>query len=134
MAFLRRWVAKVMLKVRSSVRITKQVKAQFLFKKDRHAYLDNTSCISQHDDLLREMCAAEKAAAEDAAALYSAFLSDFAVPKDSALIDPALLDCAFLPDSAVLEDPAVTCRHRTSRQRPPKRAASRQLHTAFSGR
>ncbi|KAG6118292.1 hypothetical protein E4U14_006989 [Claviceps sp. LM454 group G7] len=106
MAFLRRWVAKVMLKVRSSVRITKQVKAQFLFKKDRHAYLDNTSCISQHDDLLREMCAAGKAAAEDAAALYSAFLSDFAVPKDSALIDPALLDCAFLPDSAVLEDPA----------------------------
>ncbi|KAG5966295.1 hypothetical protein E4U57_002884 [Claviceps arundinis] len=42
MAFLRRWVAKVML------------------KKNGHAYLDHTSCISQHYDLLREMCAAKK--------------------------------------------------------------------------
>ncbi|KAG6123479.1 hypothetical protein E4U13_005966, partial [Claviceps humidiphila] len=55
MVFLRRWVAKVRLKVRSSLRATKQVKAQGWMKKDRHAYLDNTSCISQHYDLLREM-------------------------------------------------------------------------------
>ncbi|KAG6215665.1 hypothetical protein E4U34_005538 [Claviceps purpurea] len=47
MVSLCRWVAKVRLK----------------------AYLDNTSYISQHCDLLREMCAAEKAAAEDSAAL-----------------------------------------------------------------
>ncbi|KAG5931608.1 hypothetical protein E4U60_005948 [Claviceps pazoutovae] len=82
MAFLRRWVAKVRLKARSSLRVIKpsKVKAQ-----DRRAYLDNTSYISQHYALLREICAAEKAAAED-----------------SAVIDPALLDFA------VLEDPAIT--------------------------
>ncbi|KAG6241724.1 hypothetical protein E4U23_007117 [Claviceps purpurea] len=44
-----------------------------------HAYLDNTSYISQRYDLLREMCAAEMAAAEDSAALDSAFLEDPAV-------------------------------------------------------
>ncbi|KAG6306120.1 hypothetical protein E4U44_008128 [Claviceps purpurea] len=62
-----------------------KLKAQGRIKKDRQAYLDNTSYISQHYKLLREMCAAEKAAAEDSAALNSAFLPDFAVPEDPAV-------------------------------------------------
>ncbi|KAG6124580.1 hypothetical protein E4U28_001437, partial [Claviceps purpurea] len=43
--------------------------AKVRLKKDRRAYLDNTSYISQHYALLREMCAAEKAAAEDSAVI-----------------------------------------------------------------
>ncbi|KAG6194032.1 hypothetical protein E4U10_003395 [Claviceps purpurea] len=78
MVSLCRWVAKVRLK-------PSKVKAQGRIKKDRQAYLDNTSYISQHYKLLREMCAAEKAAAEDSAALNSAFLPDFAVPEDPAV-------------------------------------------------
>ncbi|KAG6176903.1 hypothetical protein E4U10_000380, partial [Claviceps purpurea] len=48
-------------------------------RQDRRACLDNTLYISQHYALLREMCAAENAAAEDSTVINSTLLHDPAV-------------------------------------------------------
>ncbi|KAG5924683.1 hypothetical protein E4U61_007358 [Claviceps capensis] len=118
MVFLRRWVAKVRLKVCSSLMVMKpsKVKAQHWIKKHRHAYLDNTSYISLHCDLLREMCAAEKAAAEDSAAL-----------KDLAVIAARAhkLSYKVSHNENVIQRVRRSDRHRrhtTCCQRPPKKS------------